>query len=246
MGKTLVRQDRSYWTANRRPPLACFALTVLLSPGLLAGPGHVAHEGRTESVIVLSGTAKGLYPLAAAELQKYIGLLTGAQPPIITPEEVASLESAQALLLVGGPEANPLVRKAVERAKLDFPDLQPEGFLLRTLQVEGHPALVIAGDEAGTLYGAYEWLEQQGIVFLLNDDIVPAPRETLPLQPVDLRSESPFRRRGYGLASCFEHRSIWSYPDLVKFIDQMAKLKLNYLIWHWFPQEPYLEYAYIG
>ncbi len=120
----MVRQDRSHRTAKRRPPLACFALTVLLTPGLLAGPGHVAREGRAESVIVLSGTAKGLYQLAAAELQKYIGMLTGAQPRIIASEEVANLETAQALLLVGGPDVNPLVRKAVEKANLDFPGLQ--------------------------------------------------------------------------------------------------------------------------
>ncbi len=143
-------------------------------------------------------------------------MLTGAQPRIIAPEEVANLETTQALLLVGGPEVNPLLSRAAEKGELNFPALQPEGFLIKTLEIEGHPALVMSGDEAGTLYAVYEWLEQQGIVFLLNDDIIPEPMASLPLKPLDLRSGSPFRRRGYGLASCFEHRSIWSYPDLVK------------------------------
>ena len=62
MGNMLERHNRSYRTANRGLFLVCFALAVLFSLPLLAGSGYVAREGRAESVIVLNGNAKGLYP----------------------------------------------------------------------------------------------------------------------------------------------------------------------------------------
>lgn len=54
-----------------------------------------------------------------------------------------------------GPEANPLVKKALTVGQVDFRGLKPEGFLLKTIEVQGRPALVIGGsDEAGdTLRG---------------------------------------------------------------------------------------------
>jgi N-acetyl-beta-hexosaminidase len=84
------------------------------------------------------------------------------------------------------------------------------------------------------LYGAYDWLKRQGIVFQITNDIIPSHKDSLLLNRLDVCSEPSFSQRGFLIASCYEDRSIWSYSDLVKFIDQMAKLKLNYLVWHMF------------
>ena len=234
--------------AGRAPGVLCFLLWCPGSWGQAspAAPKLVV-DGQAKALIVVESQRGGLYRLAGRDLQKYIAKLTGARLPIVEPTEVSRHPIDRPQILIGGPEANRLVKKAVGSGRMDWMELKPEGFVLKTLELEGRPTLIIgAGDPAGALYGTYDWLERQGIVFQLNSDIIPARRDSLVLAPLNVRQESPFARRGYGLASCFEHRAIWSYADLVKFIDQMAKLKFNYLIWFWFPQEPYLQYSYRG
>lgn len=227
-------------------------IAIILLVGLFICRSAVAQrdmvrEGQAKSAIVAPQGVGGLSALAVSELQKYIGELTGGRVEIVEPTAVGGLPKDQVLILVGGPEVNLLVKRAVAAGQVDFRGLKPEGFLLKTIEVEGRPALVIGGnDEAGTLYGAYDWLERQGIVFQISKDIIPNHKDTLPLNRLDVRSEPAFSQRGFGIASCYEMRSIWSYPDIVNFIDQMAKLKLNYLIWHMFSPEPYLEYSYAG
>jgi hypothetical protein len=227
-------------------------IVIALSVGLVLG-GHasaqiyVVKDSSAKSVIVLQNGAQGLYRHSAEELQKYIGRLTGVRPEIVGPQDISGRPKDEALLVVGGPEANELAKKAAEAGKVNFSNLKPEGFLVKTIKLGERPALVIGGnDEAGTLYGTYDWLERQGIAFQITGDIIPQTKASLPLSPLDVRSEPAFTQRGFGIASCYETRSIWSYPDIVRFIDQMAKLKLNYLIWHMFSPEPYLEESFEG
>ncbi len=57
---------------------------------------------------------------------------------------------------------------------MQFAGLKPDGFLVRTIDLEGRPAVVAGGnDEPGTMYAAYELLERLGIVFQLTNDIIP-------------------------------------------------------------------------
>ena len=47
---------------------------------------YIVREGQARSVIVINTSAAGLYRLAAEEVQRYIGRLTGVEPPIVAPE----------------------------------------------------------------------------------------------------------------------------------------------------------------
>ena len=227
--------------------LALGLLYVLLLCPSAGAQSYYVRQGKPGAAIVAPHNNQGLTSLAAHELQKYIGELTGARLEITDPSGTSAQAKDQVLILVGGPEANSLVQKAAGAGQLDFRGLKPEGFLLKTIDVKGRPALVIGGnDESGTLYGAYDWLERQGIVFQISKDIIPNHRDSLPLNRLDVRSAPAFAQRGMGISSCYETRSIWSYNDIVKFIDQMAKLKLNFLTWLMFSPEPYLEYSYAG
>jgi tetratricopeptide (TPR) repeat protein len=213
----------------------------------VAAQTYLVRDGNARSVIVVGEGARGLCRYSAEELQKYIGQLTGVRPMIVAARDVSKQPKDSALLLIGGPESNELVEKAAEAGKINLKNLKPEGFVLNTITVDERAAVVIAGnDEAGTLYGTYDWLERQGIVFQITNDIIPNHRDSLPLDHLDVRSEPAFSQRGFGIASCYETRSIWSYADIVKSLDQMAKMKFNFLIWHMFSPEPYLEYSYQG
>jgi hypothetical protein len=65
-------------------------------------------------VIVVQEGARGLIRYSPEELQKYIGELTGVRPDIIGTRDISRRPKDEALLVVGGPEANDLVRKAAE------------------------------------------------------------------------------------------------------------------------------------
>lgn len=58
-------------------------------------------------------------------------------------------------LLVGTPRSQP----AIARLRLDLDDLGQEGYLIRTLRVDGRPAtVVVANTDVGALYGAFAYL----------------------------------------------------------------------------------------
>jgi alpha-glucuronidase len=75
--------------------------------------------------------------------------LTGVRPDIVGPRDVSVRTKDEDLLLVGGPEANELVRKAAQAGKIRFKNLQPEGFLLKTIKIGERSALVIGGNDEG-------------------------------------------------------------------------------------------------
>jgi alpha-glucuronidase len=133
---------------SRETTIILFVLGLLVCRSALA-QRPIIREGKAMAVIVVQKGAGIALSLAASELQKYIGALTGMRLEIIDPSAVAQQARDQVLLLVGGLEANPLVQKAVAAGQIDFRGLNPEGFLLRTVEVEGRPALVIgSNDEA--------------------------------------------------------------------------------------------------
>ena len=94
-------------------------IVIALSVGLVLG-GHasaqiyVVKDSSAKSVIVLQNGAQGLYRHSAEELQKYIGRLTGVRPEIVGPQDISGRPKDEALLVVGGPEANELAKKAAE------------------------------------------------------------------------------------------------------------------------------------
>jgi hypothetical protein len=209
-----------------------------------------SREGReTEagSVIVVDAHAGTFYRFLGEELQRYIPRLTGEWPDIVEASQVGQQARNQVLILVGGPEANSLVSEAANAKQVNFQGLKPEGFVLKSIQAKGHPALVIGGnDEAGTMYGAYDWLERQGIVFQVTGDILPDQTKDLKTEGINVRAETPFRRRGFYFMNDMGNTSVWSLRDYQRFIDQMAKMKFNYLQIFWYSYTPFLSYSYHG
>jgi len=209
-----------------------------------------AGEGKAGVVIVVDTRAGTFYHFVGEELQRYIAKLTAVWPDIVEPRQVGQVGQVgpnQVLILVGGPEANALVHDAASAGQVNVQGLKPEGFVLKSLQVRGHPALVIgANDETGTMYGAYDWLERQGIVFQLTGDIFPDHMKDFATEGINVRAETPFRRRGFYFMNDMGNTSIWSFRDYQRFIDQMAKMKFNYLQLFWYSYMPFLSYSYQG
>jgi hypothetical protein len=208
---------------------------------------HLRRQAKADPVIVVDKSAGGFYAFVGGELQRYIGKLTGEFPEMIAVDLLSQQKVGSILVLVGGPEANSLVKEAALAGQVNFQGLKPEGFVLRNVHVEGHRALVVGGnDEAGTMYGAYDWLERQGIVFQLTGDILPEQPKNLVLEGLDVREQPSLSRRGCFLMNDEGNMSSTSFREYQNVITQMAKLKMNYLQIFWFSYMPFLSYSYKG
>ena len=204
-------------------------------------------DGRAECAIVVDPSSGDFYRFAGQEIQRYVRTIAQAYPAIVTPAEVPSLPKQQALILVGGPTANPLVREAMTAKLANFEGLKKDGFVLRSIRLRGRPAVIVGGnDEASTMYAAYDLIERLGVVFLLSKDIVPETKTDLALPSLDVRGETPFSRRGILISNIYPNRGIMHLSEVKQMLDQMAKLKMNYLQFFWFEHEPWIDFGYRG
>ncbi|MCR4330809.1 MAG: hypothetical protein NUV49_02935, partial [Patescibacteria group bacterium] len=221
---------------NKGKPMAYIKSLVILlvffvvstSPCSAAGV-PLFHGGAASSAIVVED---GLHSYAAKELQRYLAKLGGATVPIITPSQAKSIPKNTSLIFVGGPKENALVGDMVKDGLVNFEELGQDGFILRSGSFNKHEVVVVGGNnEAATLYAVYDVLQRLGAVFLLSKDILPAVQPDLTLPYMDVRQVTPFSRRGVFISNIYLPRSIMHLSEVKQMIDNMAKLKLNYLQW---------------
>lgn len=208
----------------------------------------VANASKSEASIVVGETAGDLSRYAATELQKYLRLLSGVQVQILNESQVSSRPPRESLILIGGPDTNKTVRTAAQARFVDFGGLKPEGFVIKTGLLKSHPTVIVGGnDDASNLYGVYDLIEHLGVTFQLTGDIIPPKADVLVIPALDLRKEPAFPRRGFLLPDGgYENLTMFSYQDYTNLLDQMAKMKFNYMQFWWFSFEPWLKYGYKG
>lgn len=228
-------------------------LAAVLIPLASAWPRAEAAEvklvasGSPRASIVVGQSAGDMTRRAVTELQSYVRQLSGARLPELKLTEALSRPAGEAMILVGSAGQNSAVRELAEAGELKLTGLKPEGFVLKTLTWKQHPTLVIAGaDDAGALYGAYELLERLGITFRLTGDLVPTNQTTLGLANLEVRMEPAMQRRGFLHTACFDNASTFSYEDYERLLDQMARMKCNYLQFWWFAYAPWVKFGYQG
>ncbi|MCX6623305.1 MAG: hypothetical protein NTY38_20015, partial [Acidobacteria bacterium] len=85
-----------------------------------------------------------------------------------------------------------------------------------------------------------------GVTFLAHTDILPEKTANLRLPELQVRSETPFPRRGFLISNIYPSRGIWSLAEVKRFLDQMAKMKMNYLQFFWFEHEPWINFGFRG
>ena len=165
---------------------------------------------------------------------------------IVTASQAASRPESL-LVLIGGPNANSLVEKAVSKKQAKFSDLKVDSFLLWRVPVGKKRGLIVGGnDEAATMYAAYDLVERLGVTFLLAKDILPEKTADLKLPAANVRAETPFPRRGLLISNIYPNRGIMNLAEVKSMLDQMAKLKMNFLQFFWFEHEPWINFGYRG
>jgi Glycosyl hydrolase family 67 N-terminus len=202
----------------------------------------LTRDGQPEAVIVIGRESEPFYRWVATEVQHYVRELSGAELPIVTANE---LLPRKPLIVLGGPDSNPLAAAAEQEQLVRFAGLKADGFVLRTIEWEGRPVVVAGGnDDTGTMYAGYELLERLGVVFQLTNDIIPQQKRDLSVPVLDVRMEPVFQHRGM---HCW-HGIRWymGLDDFRREIDQLAKLKMNVLQFYWGMGGPWAEFSYGG
>ena len=146
---------------SRIAAFLCAVATVLCASAAQAEDGHElwlrhgrlaagqADAYREHASQLIAGQGTPTQVAARAELLRGLSGLLGAPPSV---SQTVTLDGA---IVVGTVASSPLVA----RLGLDLAGLGGEGYLIRTLAIDGHAATVIAAQEdIGVLYGAFHFL----------------------------------------------------------------------------------------
>jgi hypothetical protein len=133
-----------------------------------------------------------------------------------------------------------LVREPAAREAVD--GLAPEHFLLKSVtdRRRAKALVVVGGDDAGVLYGAYRLAERLGVRFYLHGDVVPDARmapSLADLPDLDERGAPLFKTRGINPFHDFpEGPDWWDEGDYLAYVAQLAKMRMNFIGLHCYPE----------
>ena len=163
-------------------------------------------------------------------------------------------QAADTLFLIGNPETNPAVRAAT--VPDPFPQVSEQGFVLRHLQSEKRPTLLVGGGSPrATLWAVYELVERWGVRYLLHGDVLPpATTGAIPISGngsegagFNLVLEPTLPIRQWRVINDFAcGPESWGMADYRPLIDQLAKLKFNRIFLALWPWQPFLHYECQG
>ena len=202
---------------------------------------HTDTSGNTQVAVIISENAPELERFAAEQLCDYLGKLFDIQTH---PISSVSAE-AETLFLVGSLDADVAGQNTMEEGT--FPPISEQGFILRRVQCQGRPSLVVrGGSPRATLWAVYELVEHWGVRYLLHRDVLPAPFPFyLPDLDVVIEPRLPVRQwRVINDFACGPEA--WGMGDYRPVIDQLAKLKFNRILLSLWPWQPFLHYEVKG
>jgi len=158
---------------------------------------------------------------AAEELRRYIHLLFGFRP-------AAAVRAEGAHISVGTAD-----------------ELDPEEFILRR---QGDSFLCAGGTPRAALWAAYALVEEWGVQFLIQGDVLPDEPGPFRLPKAGARQRPVFRRRGFRVINEMANSGVfWSLADHRRLFDQLAKNRFNgILISAGYPFHPWIHWEFRG
>jgi hypothetical protein len=166
---------------------------------------------------------------AARELQRYLYLLTGRLPGLVTGEPARGVSA----VFVGNQGHTPAVPAAATAP------LKAQEFRLTPLggAADRYGLCVTGGDDIGTLYGVYRLAERLGVRFYLRGEVVPEARIPERLPEISEEGRPLFALRGVQPFHDFaEGPDWWDTDDYLSVAGQLAKLRMNFIGLHTYPE----------
>ena len=163
---------------------AVWATGVVLS-GTAAGAGEpltLVENGRAQSVILAAETISVSERFAVEEFRNFIQEISSVKLPVCTPTQAP-------------PGGSPVVRIVVGRTTaegrhkdLGLDKLGAEGFIIKTV---GSDLVLAGGEQRGTLYSVYTFLETLGCRWWTDDESTIPRLETIRVPAIDQRELPP-------------------------------------------------------
>jgi len=190
-------------------------------------------SARARGQIIIGAKASQLEQYAAKELQRYLYQITGTWLEITKGVKELKVPS----FVIGAAESNPAIRRLIAEGHLavSSEDPGPQGYVLKRLEVNKRPVIAIAGsDEIGCLYGVYGLLaDYYHIGFFLGGDVLPDKKSPLTWVDVDEKKAPAMSIRGFLPWTNFpQSATVYSWEDWKFIIDQMAKMRMNFIHIH--------------
>ncbi len=215
--------------------------TMLVLGTCLAALVSVPARAEVQVDIVVGAAAPRLERFAAQELAGLLGRLYQAQVRVVEANK-APAAAASSVILLGRPETNPLVAEAAGAA---WPELSPQGHLLRTVAWREREVLIVGGgSDVATLWAAYELGYRYGMRYLLHGDVVPADPPPFHLDGFNLVLEPQLTIRGWrALDALPTGTASWGLQDQRQLLGQLAKLKFNRLVLRVHAWQPFVHFS---
>lgn len=167
--------------------LLCLAL---LGCGKQQRPLTISTDGKTKACITLADSASAPEKTAAAELASYLKKVTGAEFPVVKPQEAEGRPT-----IAVGPGAAKALLPDLDLVKLGEKGLGDDGIVLKS---SGRNLILTGaeGSQRGTLYAVYEFLEREaGVRWWTHTEETVPQKPTLVAAPLDVRYKPPFLYR---------------------------------------------------
>jgi len=193
---------------------------------ICAGPAEAQTRPAGPDTILTSTNPSQLEMLAAKEIRRYLYLRTGQLMTIVSG---SSGQTAGDIVI--GRKDDAIVNSIAA--------LDSQQYLIKTITQDGKRYVLIAGgDDAGTLYGAYRFIEQFGIRFYLHGDSIPDAKVPLELPDVNIQGSPLFELRGIHPFHDFpEGPDWWNEDDYKAIITQLPKMGMNFFALHTYPEK---------
>jgi hypothetical protein len=184
----------------------------------------------TESTVIQIGKITSpLEMLAAKEVCRYVYLRTGTLLQILNDDKID--DSKCNIILIANKHRQILNIIQNEKLKTEINQLAEQQYIVSTTIGSKHKVLLICGgDDCGTLYGAYRFLEELGIHFYIHGDVIPDNKIILKFPNLDITGEPQFDLRGIMPFLDFpENKNWWSPDDYKAIIAQLPKMGMNFI-----------------
>jgi hypothetical protein len=114
--------------------------------------------------------------------------------------------------------------------------------------VSGNNTVCISGGSSrAVLHCVYTFLEKLGCVFESSGELLPAPRNQLKIPDISLREIPGIAERGIRMHLNFvQDQSFFSETEFASFIDNMARQRFNYLLFHMYTPQQWFPFSYRG
>ncbi len=190
------------------------------------------------AAVVVDRNAVEVVRTAGGELARYLYLLTGWVSPVVPrlPSKGTCVVLDRTLAAGFGVKADPAA-------------LGTQGYRLATVGAGARRCLFItAAEPVGILYGVYGLLERLGMGFYAGGDTFPErPAPAAIPAGLDAVERPAFTVRGNMLHYNFLCGTTdWGAADYKFYFDQLARMRGNMLLMHWYDDEPGAAYQWRG